>query len=48
VIVMRRDERDALLAEVRRLTETHPALAGRAEFEMPYVTVCARAALPRP
>ena len=40
VIVLAPDERAALLAEVRRL------MAGQTEFEMPYVTVCARASLP--
>lgn len=48
VIVLAPGERAALLDEVRRLAATHPAVAGRTEFEMPYVTVCARAALPLP
>jgi SAM-dependent methyltransferase len=46
VILLEADERAGLLAEVRRLMATHPSLVGRTEFEMPYVTVCARASLP--
>jgi SAM-dependent methyltransferase len=46
VIVLEPGERADLLAEVNRLLDTHPDVAGRAEVEMPYVTVCARASLP--
>ena len=35
-------ERAAVLDAVRRLLDTHPALAGRAEIDMPYVTRCSR------
>ena len=31
-------DRDDVLAEVRRLVRTHPDLAGRATFELPYLT----------
>ncbi|MFD6177353.1 MULTISPECIES: class I SAM-dependent methyltransferase [unclassified Isoptericola] len=37
------DERAARLAEVDALVATHPALAGRAEIELPYVTHAYRA-----
>ena len=43
VILLPADERAALLAQVRQLTATHPALVGRTSFEMPYITQCARA-----
>jgi hypothetical protein len=46
VILMRSDERAAVLAQVRQLLATHPALVGRTEFDLPYVARCARAALP--
>ena len=46
VILLAPDERAALLGEVRRLMATHPQLVGRTEFELPYVTECARASLP--
>ena len=46
VILMRSDERAAVLAQVRQLLATHPALVGRTEFDMPYVAQCARARLP--
>ena len=46
VILLPAAERAALLNEVRRLAATHPDLVGRTEFELPYVTECARAALP--
>lgn len=39
------DERAAVLAQVRQLMVTHPALIGRGEFAMPFVTYCARTAL---
>jgi SAM-dependent methyltransferase len=45
VIVAPEPERRRLLGEVRELTETHPELAGRESFEMPYITRCFRAAL---
>jgi SAM-dependent methyltransferase len=45
VILLPPDERAALLAQVRQLMATHPALVGRTEFDMPYVTQCARAEL---
>jgi SAM-dependent methyltransferase len=45
VILLPPDERAALLAQVRQLMATHPALVGRTEFDMPYVTQCARADL---
>jgi len=37
------DERAALLADVDALEATHPALAGRAEIDLPYVTSAHRA-----
>jgi SAM-dependent methyltransferase len=45
VILRPPDERAGLLAQVRQLMATHPALVGRMEFDMPYVTQCARAEL---
>ncbi|GAA0442574.1 class I SAM-dependent methyltransferase [Streptomyces stramineus] len=36
-------QQSALLAEVRSLLDTHPALAGTDEIVMPYVTECFRA-----
>lgn len=42
VILLAPDERAALLSEVRRLMATHPDLVGRTEFELPYITECAR------
>jgi SAM-dependent methyltransferase len=47
VILLGEDERAALLDRVRHLTTTHPDLAGRATFPLPYVTQCARADLPQ-
>jgi SAM-dependent methyltransferase len=38
-------QRAAVLAEVRRLADTHPALAGRVRLAMPYRTECFRARL---
>ena len=35
-------ERAAVLGAVRHLLDTHPALAGRAEIDVPYVTRCSR------
>jgi SAM-dependent methyltransferase len=46
VILLSPDQRAALLAQVRHLIATHPALAGRTLFDLPYVTQCARASLP--
>jgi SAM-dependent methyltransferase len=43
VILLSEDERAEVLARVRTLTETHPALAGRTTFALPYVTHCVRA-----
>ncbi|MBU2665438.1 class I SAM-dependent methyltransferase [Actinoplanes bogorensis] len=43
VILLSPDERAALLSEVRRLMATHPDLVGRTEFQLPYITECARA-----
>jgi SAM-dependent methyltransferase len=38
-------ERAAILARVRHLLDTHPALAGADELVLPYVTRCSRAIL---
>ncbi|MGX6607177.1 class I SAM-dependent methyltransferase [Micromonosporaceae bacterium Da 78-11] len=46
VILMPADERAAVLREVRQLMAAHPDLVGRTEFQLPYVTECARAELP--
>jgi SAM-dependent methyltransferase len=46
VILRPPDERAALLAQVRQLLVTHPALVGRSMLDMPYVTQCARMSLP--
>ena len=46
IILMAPDERAALLNEVRKLMATHPALVGRTEYALPYITECARADLP--
>jgi SAM-dependent methyltransferase len=46
VILLRADERAALLREVRQLMATHPDLVGRTEFSLPYLTYCTRASLP--
>jgi hypothetical protein len=45
VILLPPDERAAVLAQVRQLMVTHPALIGRAEYDLPYVTHCARTTL---
>ncbi|MEV6631951.1 class I SAM-dependent methyltransferase [Actinoplanes sp. NPDC051470] len=46
VILLPADVRAAVLAQVRQLAATHPALVGRTGFDLPYVTECARAQLP--
>jgi SAM-dependent methyltransferase len=46
VILKTPAEREALLGDVRELAATHPDLAGRTAFTLPYVTECARASLP--
>ena len=43
VIVRPEAERAVLLDTVTRLTRTHPALAGRTTFVLPYQTYCSRA-----
>jgi SAM-dependent methyltransferase len=45
VITLPAAEREALLADVRRLADTHPDLDGAQEFALPYVTECYRARL---
>jgi SAM-dependent methyltransferase len=45
VIVAPEDERQQFFAAVRDLVATHPDLAGRESFEMPYITRCFRAGL---
>ncbi len=45
VITLAPDDRQALLQEVRALLDTHPALSGRDDFDMPYVTECSRGRL---
>jgi len=47
VILLSPGERAALLDEIRHLAATHPDLAGRDTFDLPYVTECARAVLQR-
>lgn len=46
VILLPPDQRDTLLASVRRLLETDPALAGRDGIGLPYVTWCWRTSTP--
>ncbi len=46
VITLAPAERAGLLAQVRDLVDTHPALAGAGEIELPYITECYRADLP--
>lgn len=48
VITLPAPDREQLLGEVTELLNSHPALAGRAEFDLPYVTRCTRARLPGP
>jgi SAM-dependent methyltransferase len=45
VILLPPDERAAVRAQVRQLLVTHPDLVGRTEFDLPYVTHCARTSL---
>ena len=45
VITMTDQERSRLLGEVTELLDGHPALSGRGEIEMPYVTRCTRLSL---
>lgn len=45
VIVAPERERQQFFAAVRDLVATHPELAGRESFEMPYITRCLRAGL---
>jgi SAM-dependent methyltransferase len=42
VIVLPAEKRDGVLTAVRDLIDNHPALAGRDEIAMPYVTRCSR------
>jgi SAM-dependent methyltransferase len=46
VITMAADAREHVLAEVRHLLATHPALAGDGDIAMPYVSHCSRTDLP--
>jgi hypothetical protein len=46
VILLPQDQRDRLLADVRHLLETDPALAGRPSVPLPYVTWCWRSTRP--
>ncbi|HEY7008809.1 MAG TPA: class I SAM-dependent methyltransferase [Jatrophihabitantaceae bacterium] len=43
VLALPEDQRRALLDEIARLIDTHPALAGRDQFDLPYVTEVWRA-----
>ncbi|MEU4622613.1 class I SAM-dependent methyltransferase [Actinoplanes sp. NPDC023801] len=45
MILLPADERAAVLAQVRQLMATHPALLGRETYELPYVTECVRTTL---
>jgi len=47
VILLDAADRAAVLDRVRHLTATHPDLAGRDTFPLPYITQCARADLPQ-
>jgi SAM-dependent methyltransferase len=47
LIVAPEEERRQILASVRELVATHPDLAGRESFAMPYTTRCFRTALAR-
>jgi SAM-dependent methyltransferase len=46
VLIADEDRRERLLDQVRELAATHPDLAGRSEFALPYVTECWRHRLP--
>jgi SAM-dependent methyltransferase len=46
MILLPADERAAVLAQVRQLMATHPALLGRDTWKLPYVTECIRTTLP--
>jgi SAM-dependent methyltransferase len=46
VILLPSEQRETLLARVRQLAGTHPALAGRAQIPLPYVTWCWRTRRP--
>jgi SAM-dependent methyltransferase len=48
MILLPADERAAVLAQVRQLMATHPALLGRETYELPYRTECARTTLSGP
>ncbi|SDS33466.1 class I SAM-dependent methyltransferase [Actinoplanes derwentensis] len=49
IVLLPADERAAVLAQVRQLLATHPALLGRGSHALPYVTECLSAtALTRP
>lgn len=43
IIQLPPERREALLADVRRLFATHPDLAGRTTYSLPYRTICWRA-----
>lgn len=43
IILLGAEERDRLLADLAELTRTHPQLAGRERFTLPYRTCCWRA-----
>ncbi|GAA1646647.1 class I SAM-dependent methyltransferase [Actinoplanes couchii] len=49
IVLLPADERAAVLAQVRQLLATHPALLGRGSYDLPCVTECVTAtALTRP
>jgi SAM-dependent methyltransferase len=43
VIIAQDDERARILGGIQQLLDHHPALAGRDEFELPYITYASRA-----
>jgi SAM-dependent methyltransferase len=45
VITLPATERQALDAKVRHLVDTHPALSGEQDIQMPYIARCSRATL---
>ena len=45
VITLPATERQALDAKVRQLLDTHPALSGEQDIQMPYIARCSRATL---